>query len=48
MLIDNTKYDNVGAFFVRDIPEPYSLSIFALGLLGLASRRCKEILMWQY
>jgi hypothetical protein len=34
----------VGAFFVRSVavPEPSSLAIFALGIIGLASRRLKK------
>jgi len=34
----------VGAFFVRtvDVPEPSTLAIFALGMIGLASRRFKK------
>jgi hypothetical protein len=38
------KHPNVGAFFVRSVavPEPSSLAIFALGIIGLASRRFKK------
>ncbi|WP_259366457.1 MULTISPECIES: PEP-CTERM sorting domain-containing protein [unclassified Colwellia] len=40
-----TRHEAVGAFFVRDItdvPEPSTLAIFALGMIGLASRRFKK------
>jgi len=39
-----TSRSDVGAFFVRsvDVPEPSTLAIFALGMMGLASRRMKK------
>ena len=39
------SHSQVGAWFVRDVadvPEPSTLAIFALGLMGLASRRFKK------
>jgi len=40
-----TRVSNVGAWLVRDhikVPEPSTLAIFALGMIGLASRRFKK------
>lgn len=42
---DIQVFDNMGSWLVRDtvtVPEPSTFAIFALGLIGLASRRFKK------
>jgi hypothetical protein len=40
----DTSHNLVGSYLVRttDVPEPSTLAIFALGMIGLASRRFKK------
>lgn len=40
----NSGYNDIGSMLVRvtQVPEPSTLAIFALGLIGLASRRFKK------
>jgi hypothetical protein len=37
-----TAFDNVSFVDAAEVPEPSTLAIFALGLMGLASRRFKK------
>ena len=37
----NVRYDNL-VFGTVDVPEPSTLAIFALGMIGLAARRFKK------
>ena len=41
---ENSRVGGIGSWLVRatDVPEPTSLAIFALGMMGLASRRFKQ------
>jgi len=40
-LFDNIRFSDDG-FATQEVPEPSTLAIFALGILGLASRRLKK------
>jgi hypothetical protein len=38
----DTAFSDYGIALVREVPEPTTLAIFALGIIGLASRRYKQ------